>query len=160
MPPGTARRRADDAYQTTGRWRVGHVDGTLDPAAGVSPTHATARCGRDSRTRSPTAGTCRSEQDAGGPHHRWRAHRALGTARVRQVHAAPGGPGAPGSVALRPCTHDHEPRRHLAKAASGRPGWLVTCATLASSPRYWSDGVLKVATLQIDTEMVLRGIPL
>ena len=48
-------------------------------------------------------------------------------------------------------------RRVLVRAARGRPGWVVWCATLATHHRYWRDGQLKVRLLATDTELCLRG---
>jgi hypothetical protein len=45
-----------------------------------------------------------------------------------------------------------------ARAARGRPRWLVQCAALAAQPQYWHDGQLQVHVLALDTEISLRGV--
>ena len=49
--------------------------------------------------------------------------------------------------------------RSLARSARGRPGWIIACASLAAgNASYCRDGSLRLGTLKIDTEMVVRGI--
>ncbi|MEP7311661.1 MAG: hypothetical protein ABI859_03710 [Pseudomonadota bacterium] len=48
-------------------------------------------------------------------------------------------------------------RRTLVRAARGRPGWVVTCASLAGHSRYWRDGQLKAHLLATDSEVCLRA---
>lgn len=47
-------------------------------------------------------------------------------------------------------------RRSLVRAARGRPGWVVTCVSLAGHSRYWRDGQLKPHLLATDTELCVR----
>jgi energy-coupling factor transporter ATP-binding protein EcfA2 len=51
-------------------------------------------------------------------------------------------------------------RRTLVRAARGRPGWIVQCATLAAAPRYWHAQQLRAHVLALDTEMRLRAVNL
>ena len=50
-------------------------------------------------------------------------------------------------------------RTVLVHAARGRPGWVVTCATIAPHDRYWREGQIKARLLAGDTELSLRGAP-
>ncbi len=49
-------------------------------------------------------------------------------------------------------------RKTLVRAARGRPGWIVRCATLSSDPQYWPGGRLSVPVLTFDTEIRLRAL--
>ena len=47
-------------------------------------------------------------------------------------------------------------RRQLIRAARGRPGWIITCADLASDRTYWRGDTAQSAVLALDTELRLR----
>src|SRR5450631_1917872 len=66
--------------------------------------------------------------------------------------------GHPGLIAPME-TADADPA-FRARAARGRPRWLVQCAALAAQPQYWHDGQLQVHVLALDTEISLRGVQL
>jgi len=46
--------------------------------------------------------------------------------------------------------------RQIIRAAHGRPGWIAQCARLIPQKRYWSDNILHVSVLCVDTEIALR----
>ena len=70
-----------------------------------------------------------------------------GTGRILETNLAVAGvPRLPGPA-----------RRILVRAARGRPGWVVTCASLAGHSRYWRDGQIQARLLATDSELCLRA---
>jgi hypothetical protein len=72
---------------------------------------------------------------------------ARGIGRLLETNMAVAGvPGLPAPM-----------RRFLIRAARGRPGWVVTCGSLAGHSRYWRNGQMQARLLATDCELCLRA---